>query len=116
MCETNDILLVKPFEELPVVRKFVYREEKANRRSIEFPISKYINGKKKCIGSCYEFIEVKKGTVITVIIHVDEAGTVLYDMSVNGQQITSLSPLKDINDDDYFSPVCDKHAIIDNSI
>ena len=116
MCETNDVLLVKPLEELPVTKEFVYREEKADRSSIDFPIAKYTNGKKKCIGSCYEFIKVKKGTTFTVTIHVDEKGTVLYDMSVDGQQITKLSPLKDITDNDFFSTVCNKHPIIDNSI
>ena len=116
MCETNDVLLVKPLEELPVTKEFVYREEKADRSSIDFPIAKYTNGKKKCIGSCYEFIKVKKGTTIAVTIHVDEKGTVLYDMSVDGQQITKLSPLKDITDNDFFSTVCNKHPIIDNSI
>ncbi|KAK8815957.1 hypothetical protein WA538_005078 [Blastocystis sp. DL] len=80
MCETNDVLLVKPLEELPVTKEFVYREEKADRSSIDFPIAKYTNGKKKCIGSCYEFIKVKKGTTFTVTIHVDEKGTVLYDI------------------------------------
>lgn len=79
-----------------------------NKSSVEYPIVKMMKGKKISLGSCYEWLTVRKGMEFRVDLMVDKKGTVTYNMEVDGRMIAQNKSLTDISEDDYFYYVCKK--------
>lgn len=92
---------------LPTKGTFTVREM-VNKSSVEYPIVKMMKGKKISLGSCYEWLTVRKGMEFRVDLMVDKKGTVTYNMEVDGRMIAQNKSLTDISEDDYFYYVCKK--------
>ena len=106
-CETNGSILVPIGTVLPTKGTFTVREM-VNKSSVEYPIVKMMKGKKISLGSCYEWLTVRKGMEFRVDLMVDKKGTVTYNMEVDGRMIAQNKSLTDISEDDYFYYVCKK--------
>ena len=106
-CETNGSILVPIGTPLPTKGTFTIREM-VNKSSVEYPIVKMMKGKKISLGSCYEWLTVRKGMEFRVDLMVDKKGTVTYNMIVDGRMIAQNKSLTDISEDDYFYYVCNK--------